>query len=246
MVVQTVSAGCMVTQPQYTPVPARRLVEQQSETPYWIYVPSAYDSQRPWPLVVTLHGSRIWDSSKSQIREWKRLAEDEGFIVVAPKLRGSAFSVIRRGAWLRDLSRDERSVLAIIDRVCEQYNIARGEGGAPDILLTGFLEGGYPLYYIGLRNAGRIGMLIARDCYVDLEMLEQIDRNGASWRAATKLPMMVFSGKDGWSAPVNQGWKAFRFLRENDCTKAVRKELRGGQLRRPRKTYTYWRKYRLR
>ncbi|MCD6364637.1 MAG: hypothetical protein J7M14_02055 [Planctomycetes bacterium] len=244
--VQIACSGCMVTQPQYTPVPAMRLVEQKTATPYWIYVPSTYDSTKPVPLVVTLHGSRLWDSSKAQIREWKRLAEDEGFIVVAPKLRASVLRIIRRGAWLEDLKRDERSVLAIMDEVCRRYSIARGKDKVPDILLTGFLEGGYPLYYIGLRNAERIGMLIARDCCVDLAVLEQIDRSGASWQAAVKLPIVVFNGKDGWPSPVTNGWKAFRFLRLNHCTRAVRKELRGGQLRRPRRTYTYWRIYRLR
>ena len=24
--------------------------------PYWVYVPSNYDPQRPWPLIVYLHG----------------------------------------------------------------------------------------------------------------------------------------------------------------------------------------------
>ena len=36
------AAGCTVTQPQDTPVSARRLVEEKTGAGYWLYVPSTY------------------------------------------------------------------------------------------------------------------------------------------------------------------------------------------------------------
>jgi len=229
------SAGCVVTQRQDTPVRYRRLVEKQTQREYYIYVPSNYDAARSWPLVVTLHGAGVWDSGKSQIREWRYLAEQKGLIVVAPELDSAAYCVLRRGAWMKDLASDERAVLAIMDEVAGKYNVAAGS-----VLLTGFLEGGYPLYYVGLRNAGRFSMLIARDCYCDLDMMRGLELNDGQWKAAKELSMMVFNGKDGWGLLSGQGWKAFRFLRKNRCFNVEHKELRGGQLRRPNKAYKYW------
>jgi len=226
--------GCLVPQRQDTPAPARRQVEPTTETGYWLYVPSTYQAGGDWPLVVTLHGSRLWDSAESQIREWKYLAEQRGAIVVAPELRSVCFWRVFRRRWRRRLEQDERAVLAIIDQVSRQH--PRGSG---KILLTGFLEGGYPLYYIGLRNANRVSMLIARDCYTDAEMLAGI----ALTDYARKLPMVISNGKDGWWAFPRHGWRAYRYLRENRCFHVKRKEHRGGQLRQPEKAYQCWRQY---
>ena len=249
------TTGCMVTQDQATPVAPRRLTEPGTGRGYWLYVPSGYTPDRPWPLVVTLHGSGLWDSSEDQIREWKHLAETHGLIVAAPDLLSASFSRILRGAWLENLHADERAVLAVIDEVVSKYRIAppAASGAAPaaggpvrrHILLTGFLEGGYPLYYIGLRHAGRFGMLIARDCYSDAEMLEGI----AVSPEARKTPMLIASGKDGWWTisgclwSRGQAWEAYAFLRSSACRLVERKEYRGGQLRRPGRAYHYWARF---
>lgn len=223
--------GCMVTQPQNTPVAQRRLVEPATSRGYWLYVPSYYSPNRQWPLVVTLHGGWLWDSSESQIREWKHLAEKHGLIVAAPDLESSQMWVILRDGWMADLAADEKAVLAVIADVSGKYRIAKGR-----TLLTGFLEGGYALYYIGLRNAGSLAALVARDCYTDMEMMDGIELTDA----ARNLPMLIFNGKHGWGRLSAHGWDAFRFLRENRCYQADRKEVAGGQLRRPKRAYRFW------
>jgi len=247
------SAGCMVTQEQTTPVPARRMTEPTTGREYWLYVPSDCDPKRPRPLVVTLHGAGLWDSSEDQIREWKHLAEQHGLIVAAPDVRSASLWRLSRSSWQDDLESDERAVLAIIDQIVSTYAIGvvsdGHRAGAPPgrqkrrhILLTGFLEGGYALYYIGLRHAGRFGMLIARDCYSDADMLESIPVTAE----ARTTPMLIASGKDGWWTisgcvwNVGHAWRAYRFLRAHKCFRAERKEYRGGQLRRPARAYQHW------
>lgn len=248
------STGCAVIQNQSTPVEARRLTEPATGRDYWLYVPSYYAPDRSWPLVVTLHGSGLWDSSEDQIREWKHLAEKRGLIVAAPDLHSASFCRIGRGGWLEDLRDDERAVLAVIDHLVSTYSIApMAAGGAAAgtgpvrryILLTGFLEGGYPLYYIGLRHAGLFSALVARDCYTDTDVLEDITISAE----ARKTPMLIASGKDGWWTISGclwyqgEAWKAYRFLRSSKCYLAKRKEHNGGQLRRPLRAYQYWMRF---
>ena len=235
-----IAGGCIVTQPQDTPVPALQILEQKTQTSYWIYVPSGYTEDRDWPLVVTLHGSSTWDSSKTQIDEWKYLAEQKGLIVVAPDLSSVSGYRLNRDKWMENLKRDEQAVLAVMDEVTTKYRISMGRGGErPAILLTGFLQGGYPLYYIGLLNPKWFSMLIARDCYTDEEMLNELELS----EDATKLSILIFNGKDGWSPLPTHGWDAYRCLRQKRCYQTRRKEVRGGQLRRPELAYQNWSKH---
>ena len=140
---------------------------------------------------------------------------------------------------MNNLKRDERGILAVMDEITGRYAI-----GKRDVLLTGFLEGGYALYYVGLRNAGRIGMLIARDCYCDTKVLEQIELTGPAAKDARNLPILIFNGKDGLWTLADQSWRAYGYLRKNGYFLTERKELRGGPLRRPEGACEYWLKQR--
>jgi predicted esterase len=53
---------------------------------YYVYVPTAYDPSRPWPLLLALHGvAVVGDSEAMRTRDnWSGAAESAGFIVVAP------------------------------------------------------------------------------------------------------------------------------------------------------------------
>jgi len=228
-------SGCPVTQPQDTPVPAVREVEPETGRDYRLYVPSVYDQARAWPLVVTLHGTHGWDSSNAQIKEWKALAEDEGFIVVAPSLRSvQGILPVVRGFWYDDLAADEKAVLAIIDEVSANYNI-----DSESVLLTGFSAGGYPLYYIGLRNPHRFNALIARACNSHVDIFERIELTDE----ARKVPLEIFWGKDDLKPLRDQSWAAFRYLREHGFRKAQKQETKGGHFRRPEMAHRLWQKH---
>jgi poly(3-hydroxybutyrate) depolymerase len=230
------AAGCPVTQPQQTPVDARHLREPETGRDYWLYVPSHYESSRRWPLVITLHGTHGWDSSRAQIKEWKHLAEQEGFLVAAPKLKSVQGIVpVVRKLWYRDVRRDEEAILRLLEHLCRRYSVAEEE-----VLLTGFSAGGYPLYYVGLSNPQRFDMLIARACNSDVGLLEQVRLT----EAARRLPVLIFWGKDDLKPLRDQSWQAFRYLREHGCIHAEREELDGGHLRRPELAWRFWRQNR--
>ncbi|MCJ7544373.1 MAG: alpha/beta hydrolase-fold protein [Phycisphaerae bacterium] len=227
------TAGCPVTQPQETPVPPLRQEIQAAGVKYWLYVPSYHSTDRDWPLVVTLHGTYGWDSPRRQIDEWKHLAEERGLIVAAPDLQSAqGILPVARAVWLKDLSADEQTVLAVIDDLVERYRVDKDA-----VLLTGFSAGGYVMYYAGLRNPQRFDMLIARNCNCDVDMLGGIELTDA----ARTLPVVIFWGKDDLKRIQDQSWAAFRYLREHRCFQVEHKEIQGGHLRRPELAYRMWR-----
>lgn len=228
-----VLAGCPVTQRQDTPVAAVERIEAGTGRHYWLYVPSYYDDRRDWPLVITLHGTHGWDNARAQIKEWKFLAEQRGLIIAAPVLRSvQGILPVVGSLWRKDLQADERAVLAVIDEVSAKYRV-----DPKAVLLTGFSAGGYPLYYVGLRNPGRFDMLIARACNSSTKLLEHIEPTDE----ARRLPIVIFWGKDDLREIQAQSWQAFRFLREHRFFETRRKEIRGGHLRRPERAYAFWR-----
>ncbi len=234
VVLAGVLCGCPVVQ-RRPPGRIRHFTESTTRTEYRLYVPTNYTDKRRYPLVVTLHGTYIWDGPLRQVSEWGALAEEKELIVVAPHLKSvQGILPVPDGLWYKDLERDERGVLAVIDEVAMEYNVD------PDaILLTGFSAGGYPLYYIALRNPERFNMVIARACNSSIKVLDQIKLSDS----ARDLPIVIFCGKDDLSLIRKQSWSAFRWLRRHRCYRVDHKEIRGGHLRRPDVAYRYWLKY---
>lgn len=228
-----VLSGCPVTQSQNTPVKPRYLIERETDRRYWLYVPSYYDPNRTFPLVITLHGTFGWDGQRPQIKEWRALAEKRGLIVAAPKLRSvQGITPVVRKMWFADLQADEAAILAIMEEISRNYSIDERA-----VLLTGFSAGGYPMYYVGLRNPDRFSMLIARACNSSVDLFEHIELTDD----ARKLPIVIFWGKDDLGKIKNQSWAAFRYLREHGFRKTEREKIKGGHLRRPDVAYRFWR-----
>ncbi len=229
-----VLTGCPVTQSQDTPISPTKQREASTRRVYRLYVPSYYDENRSWPLVVTLHGTHGWDSSRAQIKEWKALAEAKGFIVAAPALKSvQGILPVLKGPWFKDLASDERSILSVIDEVSDNYNVDPNA-----VLLTGFSAGGYPLYYVGLRNPDRFNMLVARACNSSEDIFETIEVT----EQVRQMPIVIFWGKDDLNRIADQSWAAYRWLRENRCFSTSKQKTQGGHLRRPALAYRFWSK----
>lgn len=226
--------GCPVFQSQSTPVPAIRTAEADSGAKYWCYVPSYHTTDRDWPLVVTLHGTYGFESSRLQIKEWKHLAEQKGFVVVAPDLRSvQGILPVSDALWFRDLDRDEETILAVMDEVTAKYRIDPNS-----VLLTGFSAGGYPMYHVGLRNPRRFNMLVARACNSSVSLFERLELTDE----ARRVPVRIFWGKDDLKPIANQSWEAYRWLVRRGFKWVEWKKISGGHIRRPDIAYAFWRK----
>lgn len=233
-------AGCPVTQSQDTPVSEFKRVEPTTGISYWLYVPSTYTSEEEWSLVVTLHGTYGFDDGRAQVKTWKALAEQHQFIVMGPQLKSTqGILPVIHGLRVKDLEDDEKGVLAAVADVKRQYPRIHDD----DTLLTGFSAGGYPLYFIGLRNPRVFSSLVSMSANCDLRILKTIPITDE----VRGMPMLIYYGKTGVNPvyshdnPVaQQAWGAYRYLKESHCREAKIRGIEGGHERRPDVAYEFW------
>lgn len=111
--------------------------------PLLLHVPRGLDPSRPAPLVVALHsfGGRAEEIASL----WRRAAEAQGAILVAPQShvpRGQGFDW---GA----MDQAEYAILRAVARARATYTIDPAR-----IVLTGFSQGGSLAFYVALRQPG--------------------------------------------------------------------------------------------
>ncbi|KPK82948.1 MAG: hypothetical protein AMJ81_08770 [Phycisphaerae bacterium SM23_33] len=235
------AAGCPVL-PADTPVKEFKCRTQSSRSSYYVYLPSQYDPARRWPMVVTLHGTHGFDSAGAQAKEWRGLAEEHGFLVLAPGLMSTqGILPVGRSARLKELAKDEQRVLEAIAEVKKKYSVDEQA-----VMITGFSSGGYPTYYIGLRHPELFSAMATRTCNADLKIIESIPIT----EKVRAMPILIFFSKTGINPiysghnPVaTQSWAAYRYLRQQKCAKARIKAVEGGHHRNPKLAFEFWRQH---
>ena len=226
-----IAGGCAVTQDQNTPVPQRLEHDSTTGRDYWIYVPSTYRPDKPAPLIVTCHGTPPYDVSEMHIREWKKLAEDNGCIVVAPSLE--ATDGIFGDGPLVGMIANERTILSLISLLGYSYNIDRA-----NVMITGFSGGGFPTYWVGLRHPDVFTAVVARNCNFNEGNLD------GWWPAeATRTAVMVYYGQNDPAAIRIQSANAIQYLRSRGFA-VDSLELNGaGHQRHPEVAMSFFRKH---
>lgn len=102
------------------------IVSSGQQREYLLYVPKSYDSTRPTPLVISMHGGVAWPALQRDLSGWNRLAESHAFIVVYPeglRVHGTGprgWRVTRPGP---NLMKDVRFISDLIDELEKTYNI---------------------------------------------------------------------------------------------------------------------------
>ena len=196
-----VTAGCAVTQPQNTPVNQWREIDPATGRGFWIYVPSSYREQSPAPLIVSCHGTPPYDVAEHHIREWKMLAEHNMCIVVCPELIATD-GLIGDGPIVGMLS-DERYILSLISLIGYRWNIDRN-----NVMITGFSGGGFPTYWVGLRNPSVFSVVAARNCN-----FSKLNLNGWYPPEARSLDVIVYYGENDPAAIALQSQAAIQYFR---------------------------------
>lgn len=157
---------------------------------YLLYVPSSYDSSRPTPLVISLHGGGAWPGHQRDTSGWNRLAESQGFIVVYPAGSGAprAWSV-DHGTGLLD---DVGFISELIDTLEADYNIDPAR-----------------IYANGLSNGG--GMAFVLSCTLS-DRIAAVGMVAAAyslpWNWCTDprpVPMIAFHGTSDALTPYHGG-----------------------------------------
>lgn len=157
--------------------------EAGMEMPYELYVPTSYDATRATPLVIALHGLGSNPTQMIRYQGLTDLAEERGYIVVAPmgyNSRGWYGSrgpgrASERGDAANDPSNlgilSELDVMNVLDLVRDEFNVD------PDrIYLMGHSMGGGGTWHIGMKNPDLFAALgpVAPAIYTSPDALEAI------------------------------------------------------------------------
>ena len=198
------AGGCEVPDRlrQDMPVGQRREIDPATGRGYWIYVPSKYNHSRVWPVIVTCHGTPPYDVAEMHIREWKMLGELNGCIVVAPELVGTD-GIFGDGP-ISGMLEDERFILSLLSLTGYRYSVDWS-----NIMITGFSGGGFPMYFVGLRNPKVFSCLVARSCNFSEPNLD-------GWypqEAALAESILVYDGERDPGAIRAQSDNALKYLR---------------------------------
>ena len=112
---------------------------------YLIARPTNYDRKSQWPLFVLCH-SGFPDSAKRQVMEWTKLADEKGFIVVAPVLDQPRRILGREEEEARDEQLSStRLIINIVEHVRAAHNISEDR-----VLLYGYGRGAEPALHAAL------------------------------------------------------------------------------------------------
>ncbi|HSW45016.1 MAG TPA: PHB depolymerase family esterase [Phycisphaerae bacterium] len=165
------ATGCPVVDNRAAPGRELHQRDPERNSRYHLYVPSTYKTSgetRRWPLVVACHGTPPWDTAGAQLDEWKGLAEEKGFLLVAPELVGTRGDFLPPPAeQIERQMEDERSILAIVRSLRAAWSIDDTR-----VFLTGWSAGGYAVLFTGLRHPDVFRALCVRQGNFDAAFVE--------------------------------------------------------------------------
>lgn len=186
VVAAALQGGCVSLTPLPDQAPVWDRIEPTTQARYLLYVPSIYSDRRTWPLVVACHGTPPWDEAKWQMREWAQFAEDEGIIVAAPFLVGTGgFLPPPPAEQIERQRRDERAIVAIVNRLRSDYRIAREQ-----VFMTGWSAGAFAVLHTGLRNPDLFRALAIRQGNFDERFMDVASHQLDRWQ-----PVLVILGR---------------------------------------------------
>jgi len=203
------TCGCLVPQPRGQGR-LERIVEPTSDRAYYLYLPKDYialdaagRAARRWPLVVTFHGMKPFDTALYQAQEWQQEADRYGYIVVAPVL--TAFDTVTGEFPLRSLNRafksDELATLAILDHV-----LSKTAADPNSVLSTSWSSGGYMAHYMLNRHPGRFTCLAVRQSDFCASVLD------STWTAQSLYhPVLILTAQNDFPICQEEAREAVRW-----------------------------------
>ena len=147
-----------------------------------LYVPETYDTARPLPLVVAMHGGS--GNGGGFLWSWVREARTRGLIVIAPTAIGSTWSLMEPEV-------DGPSIDRMVEQVAGQWNV-----DANQRLLTGMSDGGTFTYVLGLRGDCRFTHLAPVAAAFHPMMMGSADPG-----RVRGLPVHIVHGAQDWMFP---------------------------------------------
>jgi phospholipase/carboxylesterase len=157
--------------------------EPGSRSDYSLYVPEYYTADRPWPLVVALHGGS--GNGRNFLWSWLRDARSFGAILIAPTATGPTWALIGEDT-------DTPNLMRIIETVRGRYNV-----DSRRMLMTGLSDGGTFCWVSGLDRASPFTHLAPVAATFHPLMAEIADAE-----RLRGLPVFLVHGRLDWMFPV--------------------------------------------
>ncbi len=205
-------AGCPVPQP---PGNGRQQIVREPRTggEYFLYLPDDYVKNegrhplypdRKWPLVMTFHGMKPYDTWDRQAHEWEQEADNYGYIVCAPWLQTSdsfmEYPLRREHDYVL---KDKERVIAIMDHV---FETTRADPNA--VLSTAFSCGGYLAHYFPNRFPKRFHCIATRLSNFSSDLL--LEENVPLYR---RVPVAIYIGDGDFAACKAESERAVAWYR---------------------------------
>jgi len=143
---------------------------------YSAYVPEYYQPDRPWPLILSMHG--VSGNDEDFLWTWLTYAKSRGYLLISAKSFGPTWH-----AW------DIDSMLLILDDMQARYPIDPHR-----VLLTGLSDGGSFGYEVGFMHPGR---------FAGLAVIAGILRPHHRDPKASKLPVYIAHGEQDQLFPIH-------------------------------------------
>ncbi len=224
-----VCAGCPQYRDASVPNQILTLEEPLSGEKYLAYVPSVYDPSRAHPLIVLCHGTEPFDTPRRQIGDWVKLAEEKGFVVIAPHLKGTAARLFHNvQEQVRRQRRDEQTLLDAVRHARGAYNISDDR-----VFLVSWSAGSYASLFTGLRNPGVFRAVAVLQGNFDPALFEDAVR-----RVDPHQPVLVLSGAED-VLTGREGRKCADWLEEHRVN-VFRSEKGGGHQGHPKEACSFF------
>ncbi len=196
------ATGCVVPQPAGAGMAERR-IEPETKRPYWLYLPKDYVaadkagtlSQRTWPLVVSFHGMKPFDSAAAQAREWEQEADRYGYVVMSPEMdTADVMAEFPRRTRSPTFLADEHAAIKAIDQV-----LATTHADRRNILATSWSYGGYWAHYMLNRHPDYFTCLAVRQSNFSADVL---DRNVSE--QAKYSPILIVNTQNDFAVCIEE------------------------------------------
>ena len=173
---------------------------------YLLHIPSSYDPQKKYPLVIVLHGAFSTPKKMEKETGFSELSDKENFIVAYPSGAFGLFGFLKHwnaghccGKAAKENIDDVGFLLKVMDDIKKEFKVDRSR-----VYMTGFSNGGMLAY----RFAAELTDELAAAACLGASLGGRASKEVPVWitpKPQSPLPMMVFHAKDDLSVPYNGG-----------------------------------------
>jgi poly(3-hydroxybutyrate) depolymerase len=171
---------------------------------YQLYVPTTYDAATPSPLLVLLHGAGVYPGQIIRYQGFTDLAEERGYIVVAP------MGYIPQGGYGtfggRPSELSERDVMNVLELTLEEFNVDRDR-----VYLAGHSMGGQGTFHLAIKYPdiwAALGPVDANVNNLSLDGLPAITHIPVIWVQGTASPERAPT----WVAKMAELGMTYRYI----------------------------------